>query len=33
MVMYWIDLASGSEEWWELVNEPLGSIKCKEFLG
>jgi hypothetical protein len=34
-VMDWIDLARDRYRWWgccECGNEPLGSIKCGEFL-
>jgi hypothetical protein len=35
--MDWIDLAQDRDRWWTVdtcvcVNEPLGSIKCAEFL-
>ena len=33
--MDWIDLAEDRDRWWEPCkrgNEPLGSIKCGEFL-
>ena len=33
--MYWIDVAQVTDRWrccCEWVNEPLGSIKCGEFL-
>jgi hypothetical protein len=30
--MVWIDLALDREKWQALVNAPLGSTKCREFL-